>query len=142
MSKREIRPLLQIAFQLVDHLPVAINDDLKKLLLKTREDYDLNTEIEIIDLLSTFEGVRALIRSQSDLQGEKDAILGDHFSSMSSKLAGSRLAGTPNWIPSSQKWVCLEDGCDRWLLVIQESEAPPVCEKHKTKMVRGEKRKG
>jgi hypothetical protein len=138
MSEQDTGSTLQLAQELVNHLPKELeemNDELQKLVLRAEDGGDPMVEIEIIDLLSSHEVTRRLMREQIDLQ--RDITLGDN----APNWGGAILAGKQGWIPPRQKWFCPNNPCDRWTLVIQEGEEPPVCEEHRAEMVRDRKEK-
>jgi hypothetical protein len=142
MSEQATGSSLQLAQELVNHLPKELkelNDKLQSLILRAEDGPDPMLEIEIIDLLSSHEVTRRLMREQIDLQGgQRDMNLGDNATSW----VGARLAGNQSWVSSRQKWFCPKGRCDQWTLVIQEGEEPPICEKHNVEMVRNRKKKG
>lgn len=129
MSKQEIGSIAQIARELVTHLPKAIDEKLKQLIARAEAGQDIT--VEIIDLFSPYENIRQWLKDQIDLQSPE----------MSEGSGYSTLAGNPKLVPPSQKWVCPEESCDHWMFIIQAGVDPPICEKHKVKMVRAKKRK-
>jgi hypothetical protein len=101
-----------------------MDDELKRLIAYAEEGQD--TTIEIVDLFSQHEITRRWLKEQVNLQsGERNVISGH-----------APLAGTPNSISVSQKWVCPKSTSDHWIFVMQEDEDPPICKVHKIKMVR------
>ncbi len=142
MSEKQLGNALQLAQELIGHLPEEMNEmdgRLKSLLARAKDEEDPIAELEIIDLLSSVEATRSLLGIQGSLQTlvEKDITLGGGSGSTYSGLAGNS-----SRIPLSQKWVCPKNERDHWLLVIQEGEDPPICDQHNIRMVRGSKRKG
>jgi hypothetical protein len=123
MSEQEIGSALQLARELVSHLPKEIDDKLKTLILRAEDGQDSTVEIEIMDLLSAHENIRCWLREQINLQS---GTRGGY-----DPLAGKSRPSLP-----SQKWFCPKSTCAYWMLVIQEGEDPPDCKKHKIKMVR------
>lgn len=129
MAEREIRRTLELAQELVDHLPKEINDKLRKLISRAEKGQNPIIETEIIELFSSHENIRRWWREQSSLER------GDRGSY-------SQPPGRSKPILPSEKWHCPNSTCDQWSLVIQEGEDPPVCRKHNKKMVRKRNMKG
>ena len=134
MSMKETGSTIQIAKQLFNHLPKELDERLK-MLVQHAENGE-NTTREIIKLLSPHENIRWLISKQMDLQSGQE-IPQREFGPLPGLPAGgySSLAGWPNSIPASKKWICQEPTCDHWMLVIQAGEDAPMCEVHDTPMV-------
>ena len=124
MSKKEIGNIPKIAQELVDHLPKAMDEELKTLITRAEEGHD--TTIEIIDLFSKHEITRHWMKEQITWQSRE----------MNTMPGYVRLAGNLSSIAPSQKWVCPESPRDHWTLVIQEGEDPPTCKVHRIEMVR------
>lgn len=145
MSDHEAGSALQLAEELVNHLPPkmdALVNQLKSILSRAESGYDPILEIETIDLLASHEATRRLMNGQRNLpSGQEDMTLGEVPFTGAPNYSGAILAGTPSLVPHSQKWICPKDPREPWLLVIQEGEAPPVCQRHNVDMVRAEKRK-
>ena len=134
MSKKEFGSTIQIARKLVNHLPREIDEQLTILVLKAENGQ--NTTREIIKLLSPYENIRRLISNQLDIQSGQEVTKREYGPLTGSSPASySSLAGWPNSIPASKKWICQESTCEHWILVIQEGEDPPVCKQHQTNMV-------
>jgi hypothetical protein len=146
MAEQKIGSTLQLAQELVNHLPKELkemDDELKKLILIAEDGQDPMVEIEIIDLLSSQEITRRLMREQINLQsGQRDLTLGGDSFTGTPGWVGAGLAGKQGWIPPSLKWICPKSTCSHWMLVIQEGEDPPTCEQHNIEMVRERKKKG
>src|SRR5687767_6823400 len=147
MSEKQLGNALQLAQELIGHLPDEMNEmdgRLKSLLARAKDEEDLIAEMQLIDLLSSFEVTRSLLGLQGNLQTpiEKDVTLGGGIPGGGSGWPGATPAGNSSRIPFSQKWVCPKNGCVHWLLVTQEGEDPPLCDQHNITMVRGSKRKG
>lgn len=141
MSEQETGSTLQLAQELVNHLPKELhemNDKLQEFILRAKDVRDPTAEIEIIDLLSSHEVTRRLMREQINF-GERDVTLGEE---KTPSWGAAVLAGKQGWIPPRQKWFCPKNTCEQWTLVIQEGEDPPVCEEHNIEMVRNRKKKG
>jgi hypothetical protein len=129
MSKQEDKSTLQLARELVNHVPEEIDDQLKTLIRLAEDGQDPTAEMQILDLLSAHEYINRWLREQINVEsGTRDVY--------------SRPAGNSSLPPASQKWICPTKGCDQWMLVIQEGEDPPACERHEVDMVREDKRKG
>jgi hypothetical protein len=123
MSKKEIGSISQIARELLNHLPKAMDDELRILIARAEKGQD--TTVEIIDLFSQHETTRRWIKEQINLQSREKSATSRH----------SPLAGNPSLVLPSQKWICPESTCDHWMFIIQAGGDPPTCEKHKVKMV-------
>ena len=107
MPKQKDESTLQLARELVDHVPEEIDDQLKALILLAEDGQDPSAEIQILDLLSSHENIRRWLREQSNLQsGTRDVY--------------SPLAGNSRPTPASQRWICPKNARDHWTLVIQE----------------------
>jgi hypothetical protein len=131
MSEQEIRSTLQLARELVNHLPKEIDDKLKALILRAEDGQDPTIELEIIDFLSSFINYRRWMKEQIDLQSGQESV-----------TRGYRpLAGIPSSVSPSQKWVCPKKTHDDWILVTQEGEDPPICKVHNIEMVRESRKK-
>jgi hypothetical protein len=126
MSEKEIGQIPQIVRELVNHLPKAMDEDLKNLIALAEEGQD--TTVEIINLFSQHKATRRWIKEQIALQSAQKG----------TPYGNAPLAGNPSRIPASQKWVCPEDPLEPWVFVIQEGETPPVCEQHNIEMIRGD----
>ena len=131
MSERETISTLQLARELVDHLPKEIDDKLRKLIKRAEEGQHQNqiAEMEIVELLSSHENIRRWWREQTSLES------GDRGSY-------SPPPGRSKPILPSEKWYCPKNTCDQWTLVIQDGEDPPSCKRHNIKMVRMRNKKG
>ena len=127
MSNQEIGNIPQIARELVDHLPKAMDEELRHLIDRAERGQD--TTIEIIDLFSQHEATRRWLRDQIDSQSREKGI----------GSGSSPLAGNSNLVPASQKWVCRKNIRDHWRIVIQEGEDAPICTVHNIEMVRENK---
>lgn len=145
MPENETGSTLQLAQELVNHLPPnmeVMGNKLKDIISRAEGGQDPIIEIELIDLLASHETTRRLMGGQRNLSsGQEDMTLGEAPFTSTPSYGDAILAGNPSLVPHSQKWVCPKDAREPWLLVIQEGEAPPVCEQHKVDMVRAEKRK-
>lgn len=138
MSEKEAADILLLAEELVNHLPEEmkdVNDELRELVLRAKEEQDPIAEMEIIDLFSRYKTTRFLMKDPEDAQNKK------RVGSLPSGGTGMRLAGDPVFIPPSQRWVCPKNQHDHWVLVIQEGEEAPFCKVDNIKMVRGSKGK-
>jgi hypothetical protein len=124
MSKKEIGNVTQIARELVNHLPKAMDDELKILIARAEEGQDIT--VELIDLFSQHEITRRWLKEQINSQSRE----------MGAAPGYAPLAGNPSLVLLSQKWICPKSKCDQWMVVIQEGEDPPTCQKHKIEMVR------
>ena len=124
MSSKEIASIPKIARELINHLPTAMDKELKQLI--ERAEHGQDTTIEIIDLFSKYEITRRWLRDQIDSQSREKGI----------GSGSSPLAGNSNLVPASQKWVCQKNTRDHWRLVIQEGEDAPICTVHNIAMVR------
>jgi len=134
MSKREIGSTIETARQLVGHLPRELDEKLKLLVLRAENGQD--TTREIIKLLSRYENIRYLMSQQIELRSGQDVTKREYGPSTGSSSAGYiSLAGWPDSIPASKKWICQEPTCDHWMLVIQAGEDAPRCVIHNTPMV-------
>jgi hypothetical protein len=129
MSKLDIQTTIQLAQGLVDHLPEEMNNQLKEILLHAGEKRDPTIGYKITNLLTSKENTRRWLKEQTNLQS-------------GTREGYSSPPGKAKMPPSSQRWVCPVHPNDHWLLVMQEGEEPPVCEKDKKKMVRTIPRKG
>jgi len=127
MSKKEIGDIPQIAQELINHLPKVMDDDLKRLIAHAEAGQD--TTIEIIDLFSKHEVTRHWLKEQINSQSREMGAMPGYVP----------LAGNSGTVPLSQKWVCLKNPRDHWMLVIQEGEDPPICNQHKIEMIRESK---
>jgi hypothetical protein len=129
MSKKKLGGIPQVAQQLIDHLPKNLNDDLKELIMRAEAGQSVTTEI--VDLFSKHEITRLWLKEQLKIQsGEMGA------------PGYGPLAGNQGLVPPSQKWICPQKLSDEWLLVIQEGEDPPTCDRHHIEMVRENAGKG
>ena len=129
MTKKEIGNIPQIAQSLIGHLPKTMDDELKSLIAQAEAGQNVTTRL--INLFSQHEVTSLWLKEQLDLQSRELGASGY-----------SPLAGDPSRVPFSQKWVCPQTNCDHWFFVIQEGQAPPICEEHKVEMVRGTNEKG
>ena len=129
MSDKEFENTLQIARQLVGRLPGEMDDQLRKLIRRAKEDRDPAIGMDIIDLLTRHDNIRRWMNEQSELQNGPDRLKGGEYS----PLAGGRSS-----IPASRKWKCLQTGCLQSLPVIQEDEDAPRCHVHGLVMVRSD----
>ena len=126
---KNIGSIPQVVQELVGHLPKPLDDELKSLIAQAEAGQNVTTKI--IDLFSQHEVTQLWLKEQLELQSRE----------MGAVSYGT-LAGNQNLVSLSQKWVCTKKKCAHWVLVIQEGEDPPICEKHKVEMVRGNNRKG
>lgn len=130
MSKKEIGSIPRIALGLVSHLPKAINDELTILVARAEEGQDVS--IEIVDLFSQHKVTRNWLKEQITMQSREMGVTSGY----------SPLAGNPGFVPPTQRWVCPENPDEHWMVVIQEGEPAPQCEKHNVEMVRENKAGG
>lgn len=136
MSAKDLGSIPQIAQELVEHLPKAMDDELKALLARAGEGQD--TTVAIVSLFARYTYTQQWLQENIKLLGrEKSGAHGEH----------GPLAGNIVWIPPSQKWVCRENPNKHWLMVLQEDEdAPmcPICQKNnrEEEMVRERNKKG
>jgi hypothetical protein len=128
MSEKEIEGIPQIAQTLSDHLPKAMDNELKRLIAAAEKGQD--TTIEIIDLFSEYETTRSWMEEQIASLNRVDG----------APTGYSGLAGNPS-VPLSQRWVCPEKPLEHWMMVIQEGEKPPTCKVDGKKMVCGSQTK-
>ena len=124
MSKKEIGSIPQIAQTLVNHLPEEIDHELKRLIASAEKGQD--TTIEIINLLTQYEGTRVWIQQQINSSSRGGGAPPEF----------SGLAGNP-FVPFSHRWVCPINSREHWVMVIQTDEDPPTCQVDEVKMVRG-----
>jgi hypothetical protein len=130
MSKKELGSIPQIARELLDHLPKAMDDELKILIARAEEGQDVS--IEVVDLFSKHEITRGWLKEQINLQSREMGVTPEY----------APLAGNPKFVPPNQRWVCPKNPHNHWIVVIQEGEPAPWCEEHKIEMVRESKKKG
>jgi len=134
MSDNKLNVTLTVAQSLLEHLAEPMRSELKHLLDGTEN--GMPNIRAVIKLLSKYENIRTWMDEQTSIQsGTKHSKLRGDYEGM---------AGTPNLVSASQKWVCPRNTCDSWMLVIQENEPPPICKRHEIeiKMVREGKKKG
>lgn len=118
---------LHVAKTLLGHLAEPINGELRVLLDRAESGIPVTRDIN--RLLYRYENVRLWMDEQiSRIQSETKGLESRGFGS---------IPGNPNTVSASQKWICPKKPHDHWMLVIQEGEDPPICEKHKVEMKRG-----
>lgn len=124
MSKKEIGSIPQVAQKLINHLPNAMDDELKRLI--TRAEAGQNVTTEIVNFFAKHETTRTWLKEQLNLQSRE----------MGGIAGYEPLAGNSNMhVPISQKWICSNKSCSHWILMIQVGEDPPICKEHKIAMV-------